>query len=705
MAKTVDFNIVGSYNNQRVTNIDPERTVNLFEYIDPLGKKPKSLIPTSGLVTSSYTFGAETKGFRAEYVLLGFHYLIVGASIFRIDSSGVMTTLYSALATDEGYAAIDANEFQIIFVDGVDGYVWDTITSTFTQITDPAFPATPIDVTVLDQFAVVADGNTNNFYLSSLNNALIWGPDNSSVSSPTKFVIAEGTSTVILTFPSGVSISNYQIGTPIQLSAPSVNVSTFTMGAGTTNVVITYVGGDTIADYAVGTPIVFSGGAIPAEFNAVDTFYVESIVSPTTITVSATYGGAAINSAAGGNGNISNKGIPAELSLSTTYYVRSHVSATSITISATNGGAAISSTLGGNGGLTNNGQLQVGSITTHPGNIVACKTLHRRLFLFSQNYTEIWENAGIGTTLPFRRNNSLLMEYGTPAIGSVAAGFDILMFLSQDREGLGSVMMVSGTESIPVSTRALDFTLSQYVKTANVSDCRSFLVKENGIIFYRMNFTEANHTFVYNVSQSNPQSDETKFWHEEEVLNGDRHPAQTHGYFNGHNYVGSYDSPVMYQLSPFVYLNGDEKIRRMRITRALVPPGYQRIRIDRLQVDLLQGDIININSQYENLTLLTEDQSELLAENGEEILLEQELLLNNPDDLEVFLSISKDGGQTYGYLVKAPMGQIGERSFRTLWRKLGTTKRGQPFVCKFQFFNDYPFIILGACWAIEELPE
>jgi len=278
MAKTIDFNIVGSYNNQRVTNIDPERTVNMFEYIDPLGKKQKSLLPTSGLVLTNYTFGAETKGFRAEYVLLGYHYLIVGASIFRIDSSGLITTLYSALATDEGFAAIDANEFQIIFVDGVDGYVWDTITEVFVQITDPAFPAAPIDVTVLDQFAVVADGNTNNFYLSSLNQALVWGPDNAGVSSPTVFTITAASNNFLLTLPSGVTTANYQVGTPIQFTAPAASGATFTMAALASNVVLTYGGGVSIAQYAVGTPIVFTGGSLPAELNAIDTFYVKSIV-------------------------------------------------------------------------------------------------------------------------------------------------------------------------------------------------------------------------------------------------------------------------------------------------------------------------------------------------------------------------------------------------------------------------------------------
>ncbi len=355
--------------------------------------------------------------------------------------------------------------------------------------------------------------------------------------------------------------------------------------------------------------------------------------------------------------------------------------------------------------MTNNGQLQQGSVTSHPGTLVACRTLHRQLFLFSQFFTEVWTNAGLGTNLPFRRNNSLLMEYGTPAIGSIAVGFDKMFFLSQDRDGLGSVMEVVGSQSIPVSNRALDFQLAQYAEVGHVADCRAFLIKENGIIFYRMNFTLANHTFVYNVTLSNAQSEEGKLWHEEEVLNGDRHPAQTHAYFNGKNYVGNYALPILYQVDDKVYTNAGEIIRRMRITKAFVPPGYQRIRVDKLQIDVLQGNIASLQPTIEEITLDTEDAFILTTESGIDIITEQGTILYNPQNLFIFLSISKDGGQTYGYSVSAPMGGIGQRTFRTLWRKRGTTKRGQAFVAKFEFFDAVPFIILGAAWAIEVLPE
>lgn len=618
MTQTVDYDIVGSFNNQRVTSIDAERSVNMFEYIDALGKKPKILINTSGLVNQDLTFtgAALTDAFRAQFVFKGVEYDVIGNRVYSRTVSNLITFL-GTINPGTGYVGVDANTFQVIFVDGTNGWIFDTNNPSvlLKQITDPAFPVNPIDVCYLDEFFVVAAGGTNNFQLSSFDQGLIWGPDNTGV------------------------------------------LRTFNMAAGSANLIL--VSGTT-TNYQVGTPVVFSGAGLPIELVAGTTYYVVNVVSASTFQVSATDGGAAI-----------------------------------VTVAGTTAPASV----------TNNGQLQEGSISSHPGNIVACRTLHRKLFLFSQFFTEVWENQGIGTNLPFRRNNSLLMEYGTAAIGSISVGFDKMFFLSQDRDGLGSVMEVIGSEAIPVSNRALDFIFAQYASVQRVADCRAFLIKENGIIFYRMNFTLANHTYVYNVSFSEPQSEAGRLWHEEDVLNGDRHLAQTHSFFDGNNYVGSYKAPILYKVDPGVYTNAGEIIRRTRITKAFVPPGYQRIRVDRLQIDLLQGQVDLSDNQIIDLDLLAENESIITTESSLDILLEQTRTLFFPNTMMVFMSISKDGGQSYGYKVAAPMGNVGQRTFRTLWRKLGTTKRGQAFVTKFEFFEDAPFIILGASWAMEVLPE
>lgn len=620
--KAQDYDLVGSYDNQRVSTINAERTVNMFEYMDPNGKRPKVLLPTAGLVNADLNFGAETGGARATFVFSDAIYQVYGASVYRTTgSTGLLsTTLIGTLTTSAGYVGVDANTYQVIFVDGQEGWIWDVNASTFVQITDTGFPANPIDVCYLDGFFLVASGGTNTFQLSSINQGMVW---------------SGGTATT-----------------------PS---ATFTANAGTDILTLSVSN----ANFATGIPItVQTTGTLPLPLVASTTYYVIRIGSSTTN--------------------------PGTIKLATSYAN----AIANIPIDITTNGLPTNS-------IIVTGQLQLGSITSHPGTIVACRTLHRRIFLFSQNFTEVWENAGLGTNLPFRRNNSLLMEVGTPALGSISVGFDRMFFLAQDKDGLAGVMEVKGTESILVSNRALDFQLAQYAAdpATGVADARGILIKENGLIFYRLNFTLANHTFVLNVTMS---TNEAPKWHEEEVLNHDRHPAQTHAYFDGVNYYGAYNRAVFFIVDDQTSTNDGETIRRMRIGRQMTPDGYNRLRIDRFQVDLLQGQLAI--DEFIDIDLLAEDEEILLTESGIDIILEQQINTVGGQPT-VFLAISRDGGQTYGNYIHASMGKIGERTFRTVWRKLGTTPRGQGFVPKIEFFNEIPFVVLGAAWAMEVLPE
>lgn len=612
-----DYDLVGSYDNQRVSTINAERTVNLFEYLDPNGKRPKVLLSTAGLVNANLNFGAETGGARATFVFDDAIYQVYGSSVYRTTGSTglISTTLIGNLSTTVGYVGVDANTYQVIFVDGLQGWIWDINALTFNQITDTGFPAKPIDVCYLDGFFLVANGDTNTFQLSLINQGMVW--------SGAKGTFTANAGTDVLT----LSISN--------------------------------------ANFATGVPITVSTtGTLPAPLVAGTTYYVirvgSSTTNPGTIKLATSYANAIAN-------------IPIDITLA---------------------GAPTNTILV-------SGQVQLGSITSHPGTIVACRTLHRRIFLFSQNYTEVWENAGLGTNLPFRRNNSLLMEVGTPALGSVSVGFDRMFFLSQDKDGLSGVMEVKGTESILVSNRALDFQLAQYAADPNagVADARGVLIKENGLIFYRLNFTLANHTYVLNVTMSTAESPK---WHEEEVLNGDRHPAQTHAYFDGVNYYGSYNKPIFYIVDDQSPTNDGETIRRMRIGRQMSPEGYNRLRIDRFQVDLLQG-ALDIDELID-IELAAEDEEIITTESDIDIILDQQINISGGQPT-VFLAISKDGGQTYGNYLHATMGKIGERTHRTVWRKLGTTPRGQGFIPKIEFFNPIPFVVLGAAWDFEVLPE
>ena len=169
------YDIVGSYDNQRVSTINAERTVNMFEYIDAQGKKPKSLLPTSGLIDTLLPFGSETGGARQTFVYDGAIYQVYGETVYRTTGTtgNLINTVVGTIGTSAGYVGIDANTFQVIFVDGQAGYIYDTNAATLEQITDTGFPGAPVDVCYLDGFFIVAHGGTNEFQMSSFEQGMV----------------------------------------------------------------------------------------------------------------------------------------------------------------------------------------------------------------------------------------------------------------------------------------------------------------------------------------------------------------------------------------------------------------------------------------------------------------------------------------------------------------------------------------------------
>src|ERR1700684_2043220 len=212
MSETTDYDICCTYNAQRYPSIDAERAINCFIYMDQRDKKQKTLIQSSGLVNIQVNFPSiGTGAFRAEFVFKNVQYAVIGDGIYSINTSLIASRLQT-INTTVGYVGVDANTFQVLFVDGLNGWIYDTDTNTMEQVTDTSFPTRPIDVTYLDGFFVVANGTTNTFQLSSFNNGLIWGPvgtvNFNAVNTFTNLTLTSG------------SILNFQVGTPVTFTTP-----------------------------------------------------------------------------------------------------------------------------------------------------------------------------------------------------------------------------------------------------------------------------------------------------------------------------------------------------------------------------------------------------------------------------------------------------------------------------------------------------
>ena len=312
-----------------------------------------------------------------------------------------------------------------------------------------------------------------------------------------------------------------------------------------------------------------------------------------------------------------------------------------------------------------------------PTVLSACSVLKRRLFLFGETKSEIWLDAG-AADFPFRRDNNLLLEHGVLARSSITEGFDRMFYLSNDEDGVGGVMMVIGTSPQKVSSREVDETIQTFTQP---EDAEGFVFKINGQIFYQLNFTTDDRTFIYNAN--------TDRWHEAQMIDGSRDIATAHSYFFNKHYVGSYNTNILYELSENFYSNqiednNIEKIKRIRIARVFSTPTYNRIRIDRLWVDMLQGIGLSKTKGLSYFPFPPFPQSAADV------------------DPVIFLSISEDGGISYHNFGSAPIGPSGQSLVRTMWHKLGARRDA---IIKLETTTSLPIYILGAAIDYEGSPE
>jgi len=333
--------------------------------------------------------------------------------------------------------------------------------------------------------------------------------------------------------------------------------------------------------------------------------------------------------------------------------------------------------------------LDFALINSRPTILNGLAVLKRTIFFFGLVKSELWYDAG-DAAFRFRRNNNLLLEHGVAAIGTISQAFDRLFYLSNDIDGVGSVMMIAGgITPIPISTPEMDEQIQYF---SHPEDAEGFAYKINGQVFYQLNFTTDDHTFVFNASLSEPDKG-ILLWHELEMANTASTPhdtegnhrdiANTHAFFDNKHFVTAYNDSKLYEVSNLYLTNNGERIKRTRICRVTSVPTYDRISYGRLQVDMLQG--IGAINQKAHLNPSP---------------LPSYLDLANASDVNpiIYLSVSEDGGVTYDSLGSASVGRAGDRLQRVLWFDIGTYRDA---IYKWEMYNAVPTYILGAAVDME----
>lgn len=154
--------------------VSAKQIINMFCEKRPAGEK-STLVAyrTPGLVLFS-DFGGTSPARGARYVeTINKAYVVVSNVLYEVDTLGAFTNR-GTLLTSSGRVSMSDNGVQVMIVDGTYGYIYNTNTLVFAQITDVDFPANPTTVTYLSRRFDVTFLNSSRHYWSDIDDGLSW---------------------------------------------------------------------------------------------------------------------------------------------------------------------------------------------------------------------------------------------------------------------------------------------------------------------------------------------------------------------------------------------------------------------------------------------------------------------------------------------------------------------------------------------------
>jgi len=143
-----------------------DRAVNLYLVgLETPSKAPWIMVSIPGLIQrwslSGEIRGAIEVGNRA--------FVVAGSTLYEL-FSGYTSSVLGTLATSTGVVDMAYGLFQVVLVDGGNGYVLTLATSSFAQITDPDWPGSKT-VRFLDNYFLFVHPGTQQAFISAINDA------------------------------------------------------------------------------------------------------------------------------------------------------------------------------------------------------------------------------------------------------------------------------------------------------------------------------------------------------------------------------------------------------------------------------------------------------------------------------------------------------------------------------------------------------
>lgn len=321
------------------------------------------------------------------------------------------------------------------------------------------------------------------------------------------------------------------------------------------------------------------------------------------------------------------------------------------------------------------GASRIGVIQSKPGTIQAAVPVPgggNNLLIFGSNVAESWQDLGLAV-FPYQRNSTFNVDFGCLNASSIAELDNFIVWLAVNEQSGPTIMYTMGNQTKYVSTDGIDFKMANLT---NPSNCSGFLFKQDGHLLYQFTFPDDNLSYAYDFNSS------LFFTVTDENLN--YHIAREVAFFGNDFYFVSLKGGNVYrfgtQYTDAEYASDDIKeLPRIRICPPL------RLTSQRYFIARSLGFTIE-NGQPNHITTVSYQPSDtgvdITTEDSDTIMTEDSIFITTEADASapvvyevrseaVDLSISRDGGETFGSSYRIEMNKTGKRKSRFIFQRLG----------------------------------
>lgn len=369
----------------------------------------------------------------------------------------------------------------------------------------------------------------------------------------------------------------------------------------------------------------------------------------------------------------------------------------------------------GNGLSWPNDSFHVGLLQTKPDTVTAVQRFPSRgnlLYVMGSTVTEPWQDVG-AQLFPYQRNSSVNVDYGCLNPATIAYNDNIVVWLAANEKSGPMIAYSTGGDIKKISTDGIDF---KFAQLTNPSNSYGFLFRQDGHLIYQITFPDDNLTYIYDFNTQ-------KFFTLcDEAMNA--HIAKRVAFYNDAYYFVSFIDGNLYELSTnYTTYNGKE-IPRVRVCKNIRLPDASRFAVNNLTFTLEQGTQPNIFLDDNLLTedglvittednqplttsvtvttivespIYAEDGEVLLTESGEELIAEEEVEVPFIVPQKVALSVSKNGGESFGTIWSKQLNARGVFRNRLIYWNLGSAN---DFIPQFRFWGLGRFVVTDGVVSI-----